>query len=105
MMDHDGHNEHRVVLALGCQGLRIINHKDPTCPEAPPSGWWIIMRALGMEYRLPLVPAPSRKAPIDAASPKQYVCTLHRHICAPRAIQGQKPLSRLTNTDFMNAKQ
>ena len=38
-----------------------------------------MMRALGMECRLPFLPAPSRNAPIEAAKPKQYVCT-HAHI-------------------------
>jgi hypothetical protein len=40
-------------------------------PEAPPSGWWIMIRELGMLYRLPGVPAPSRNAPMEAARPKQ----------------------------------
>ncbi len=41
-----------------------------------------MMRALGMEERLPLAPAPSRKAPIEAARPKQKVWTSDLHICS-----------------------
>ena len=44
-------------------------------PCAPPSGWWIMMRAFGSDRRLPGAPAPSRKAPMDAAVPKQTVDT------------------------------
>jgi hypothetical protein len=44
-------------------------------PCAPPSGWWIMMRALGSDLRLPLAPAPSRNAPMDAAMPKHTVDT------------------------------
>jgi hypothetical protein len=36
-----------------------------------------MMRALGSEERLPLAPAPSKKAPIDAAIPKHTVFTSH----------------------------
>jgi len=75
--------ESRLKVDVGfVRVLRLIAHGAARAwPEAPPRGWWIMMRALGMEYRLPLVPAPSRKAPMDAASPKQYVWTSHRHIC------------------------
>lgn len=51
---------------------------------APPSGWWIMMRAFGMDMRFPLVPAQRRKAPMDAASPKHTVDTSHLTICADR---------------------
>ena len=40
-------------------------------PLAPPKGWWIIMRELGMLYLFPRFPAPRRNAPIEAARPKQ----------------------------------
>jgi len=36
-----------------------------------------MMRALGSEERLPLAPAPSKKAPMDAAIPKHTVFTSH----------------------------
>jgi hypothetical protein len=49
------------------------------CPLAPPRGWWIMMRELGMLYLLPFLPAPKRNAPIEAARPKQYVDTSDRH--------------------------
>ena len=51
----------------------------------PPSpdihGWWIRMRELGSEKRLPLVPAASSTAAIDAAWPMQIVCTSGRMNC------------------------
>jgi len=37
--------------------------------------WWIMMRELGSERRFPFAPAPRRKAPIEAAVPKQTVAT------------------------------
>ena len=39
------------------------------------SGWWIRMREFGSEKRLPLAPAASSTAAIDAACPMQYVGT------------------------------
>src|SRR3990170_143786 len=36
-------------------------------PWVPPEGWWIMIREWGSALRLPGRPAPSRKAPIDAA--------------------------------------
>ena len=45
------------------------------------SGWWIRMRELGSENRLPFVPAASSTAAIDAAWPMQYVCTSGRMNC------------------------
>jgi len=50
-------------------------------PWAPPSGWWIMMRLLGRLRRLPLVPAPRRKAPIEAAVPKHTVLVSHGTNC------------------------
>ena len=44
-------------------------------PWKPPSGWWIITRELGSAKRLPLAPAQSRKAPIEAAWPMHSVDT------------------------------
>ena len=41
----------------------------------PADGWWIRMRLLGSEKRLPLVPAVSNIDPIDIATPMQIVCT------------------------------
>ena len=38
-----------------------------------PEGWWIMTVELGRANRLPLVPAASRKAPIDAAMPMHYI--------------------------------
>ena len=35
------------------------------------------MRALGKELRFPLAPAPSKKAPMEAAMPKHTVRTSH----------------------------
>jgi hypothetical protein len=46
-----------------------------TEPPAPPNGWWIMTRAFGMQYRFPFEPAASKKAPIEAARPKQTVDT------------------------------
>jgi hypothetical protein len=46
------------------------------CPAKPDrSGWWITMREFGREKRLPLVPAASSTAAMDAAWPMQKVCT------------------------------
>jgi hypothetical protein len=42
-------------------------------PCTPPRGWWIMMRACGSEKRLPLAPAHSSSAPIEAACPMQMV--------------------------------
>ncbi len=46
-----------------------------------PSGWWIMMRALGSAKRLPLAPAASSTAPIDAACPMQMVDTCGLTYC------------------------
>ena len=46
-------------------------------PRAPPSGWWIMMRAFSVAEREP-VPVQSRNAPADAARPMQRVLTLLR---------------------------
>ncbi len=40
-------------------------------PSMPASGWWIMIRALGSAWRLPLAPAVSSTAPIEAAWPMQ----------------------------------
>ena len=50
-------------------------------PWTPPSGWWIMMREFGRAKRLPLAPAASRTAPIDAAWPMQIVATSRRTYC------------------------
>lgn len=52
-----------------------------TSPCDPPRGWWIMMREFGSDLRLPLVPAESRKAPMDAAMPKHTVFTSHGMYC------------------------
>jgi hypothetical protein len=44
-------------------------------PRAPPSGWWIMMRAFSVAERVP-VPVHSRNAPAEAARPTQRVFTL-----------------------------
>ena len=46
-----------------------------TWPWKPPEGWWIITVELGSAKRLPLVPAASRNAPIEAAMPTHSVET------------------------------
>src|SRR5438105_3202063 len=43
------------------------------CPWTPPNGSWIMIRAWGSAKRLPLAPAASSSAPIDAACPMQIV--------------------------------
>lgn len=40
-----------------------------------------MIRELGSDLRFPGVPAPNRKAPIDAAMPKQTVATSHGMNC------------------------
>ena len=55
------------------------------CPCAPPSGWCIMILALGRDFLLPLAPAPRRKAPIEAAVPKQTVETSQGTYCRGRA--------------------
>ena len=54
-------------------------HLTSPCP--PPEGWWIIILELGSDLLLPLVPAERRKAPIEAAIPKQTVLTSHGIYC------------------------
>ena len=44
-------------------------------PPMPPEGWCIMIRACGVAYRLPLVPAQSRNWPMLAASPMATVDT------------------------------
>ena len=44
-------------------------------PWNPPSGWWIITDEFGSAKRLPLAPAASRNAPIEAAMPTHSVET------------------------------
>ena len=44
-------------------------------PDTPPHGWWMRMREEGSAARLPRVPQASSSAPIEAACPRQMVCT------------------------------
>ena len=44
-------------------------------PSKPADGWWMRMRLLGSEKRLPLAPPVSSSEPIDIAIPTQIVCT------------------------------
>ncbi len=44
-------------------------------PWVPPEGWWIMSRECGSADRLPLAPAASRNAAIEAARPMQIVFT------------------------------
>ena len=46
-----------------------------TWPENPPDGWWMRIVEFGSAKRLPLAPAASRNAPIDAAMPTHSVDT------------------------------
>ena len=50
-------------------------------PRKPPSGWWISTRECGSARRLPLAPAASRTAPMEAAWPMQIVATSQRMYC------------------------
>ena len=43
-------------------------------------------QCMDCSYLWPLMPAPSKKAPMEAARPKQYVCSGALHICR----QGQR---------------
>ena len=42
-------------------------------PSNPADGWWIRIRLLGSEKRLPLAPPVSSSEPIDIAIPTQIV--------------------------------
>ena len=42
-------------------------------PSKPAEGWWIRMRLLGSEKRLPFAPPASSSEPIDIAIPTQIV--------------------------------
>ncbi len=42
-------------------------------PSKPADGWWIRMRLLGSEKRLPFVPPVRSSEPIDIAIPTQIV--------------------------------
>ena len=42
-------------------------------PSKPADGWWMRIRELGSDKRLPLVPPASSSEPIDIAIPKQIV--------------------------------
>ncbi len=44
-------------------------------PSKPADGWWIRIRELGSEKRLPLAPAASSSEPMLIAIPQQIVCT------------------------------
>ena len=76
-------------------------------PCAPPSGWWIMIRELGSEYRLPCAPEASRNAPIDAARPTQTVETSGRmkRIVSKTAIPAvTEPPGLLTYTEMSDWK-
>ena len=45
------------------------------CPETPPQGWWMRIREEGSATRLPWAPQARRSAPMEAACPRQMVCT------------------------------
>ena len=42
-------------------------------PSNPAEGWWIRIRLLGREKRLPFAPAVNSSEPIDIAIPMQIV--------------------------------
>jgi hypothetical protein len=44
-------------------------------PSKPDDGWWIRIRELGSDIRLPGAPPVSRSEPIDIAMPTQIVAT------------------------------
>ena len=50
-------------------------------PCTPASGWWIMIRECGRAKRLPLAPAQSKSAPMDAAWPTQIVATAGLMCC------------------------
>ena len=50
-------------------------------PWNPPVGWWMRIRPLGSEARLPCAPPASTSAPIDIAIPQQIVDTSGRTNC------------------------
>jgi hypothetical protein len=50
-------------------------------PCAPPEGWWIMIRELGSEKRLPWAPAANNSEPIEAAWPMHTVDTGERMYC------------------------
>ena len=44
-------------------------------PSNPADGWWMRMRLLGSDMRLPFAPPVSSSEPIDMATPQQIVDT------------------------------
>ena len=44
-------------------------------PSKPADGWWMRMRLLGSDMRLPFAPAVSSSEPIDIATPMHIVAT------------------------------
>ena len=44
-------------------------------PSKPADGWWIRIRELGSDIRLPFAPPASSSEPIDIAIPTQIVAT------------------------------
>ena len=44
-------------------------------PSKPAEGWWIRMRRLGSDMRLPFAPPASSSEPIDIAMPTHIVAT------------------------------
>jgi hypothetical protein len=44
-------------------------------PSKPADGWWMRMRLLGSEKRLPGAPPASSSEPMLIAIPQQIVCT------------------------------
>lgn len=49
--------------------------------RAPPEGWWIMMRELGSEWRMPGLPAASSREPMLAAWPTHQVQMGFRMYC------------------------
>ena len=44
-------------------------------PSKPADGWWMRIRLLGSDMRLPFAPPASSSEPIDIAIPQQIVAT------------------------------
>jgi hypothetical protein len=50
-------------------------------PWKPPEGWWMSIRPLGSDVRLPGAPPTSTRAAADMAMPQHVVCTAGRMCC------------------------
>ncbi len=48
------------------------------CPWKPPLGWWMRMRLLGSDARLPGAPPARISEPMDMAMPQHVVATSGR---------------------------